>query len=505
MTPGNGPRPADDGDRYARRRRRHRAESSATRESTLPKDVALPTLMLGAVVFGSVLAIGCVHLIPLVVIAVLTFAAGIETLRRTIIWQGHFSIPTPSLLCAALAAYTLLQACPLPMGVLRAVAPSTADVWERCLLPLGHPGPSWATLSLDPGASVVEALKYAIYATVFTVASVLSSRRGASLGVATVFVSATLAALTTLAHGLAGATTVYGLYQPQFGAVAWHVGPLLNANNLAGYLNLGALSGLGLLLTHRPAAPRWVLGLGVALIIGVDVTSASRGGVLTLPLGVIALAVLTRRRLGVSHENRTGASSWLVLLAVAGGGLFAMLGGTYKTWDELYDKNLSKLEMMVWARPMILDHPVFGIGRGAFESVFPQYRTTPGNVVFTHAENFPAQWISEWGLPVGVFALAALAWTLVPSRLGVRKSALAAGAWSGVAAVLLQNMVDLALEIPAVCIALATVLGALWGNQHRQRARNGVEAPHPIRSRAFVVAVTGYSAIAALLIGRRSP
>ena len=49
-------------------------------------------------------------------------------------------------------------------------------------------------------------------------------------------------------------------------------------------------------------------------------------------------------------------------------------------------------------------------------------------------------------------AFAAFAWAFAPGRLGVRRSAAAAGGWVGVVILLLQNMFDLALEVPAVCI-----------------------------------------------------
>src|SRR6185369_6562531 len=107
--------------------------------------------------------------------------------------------------------------------------------------------------------------------------------------------------------------------------------------NLAGYLNLGALCGLGLLLEHRPILPRWLVGPGVAMIVGIDVTTASRGGVAALPIGVVALALLTRRRdANVAVGRRL--STWLMVLAVAGGAILAVLSGSREVWTELYDK-----------------------------------------------------------------------------------------------------------------------------------------------------------------------
>jgi hypothetical protein len=163
------------------------------------------------------------------------------------------------------------------------------------------------------------------------------------------------------------------------------------------------------------------------------------------------------------------AFPWLLLAAVGGGGILAFLGGTGATWHELYDKNLEKLEMIAWTKALIRDHPWLGIGRGAFETVFPAYRGTPGNVVFTHAENFPAQWISEWGMPVGGAAMGAFGWFFRPTTLAVRRSSIMAGGWIGAFVLLLQNLLDLALEVPAVSIALAVTLGSLWGDHKRRR------------------------------------
>ncbi len=433
-------------------------------------------LLLALGVVGSVLAVGSVHTGALLVVALVVLGALTLEIYAGLASPGarRPSLSLPAGILGALALYSLAQAVPLPFSLLRAVAPANADVWARALLPFGElDPPRWASLSLDPGASLIEALRWATYAAVFVTGASISARRGAAWGVALIFLSAVLAALTTVGHGLAGATKVFGLYQPVFRASSWHIGPLLNPNNLAGYLNLGALCGLGLMLTRRPPIPPWVVGIGVMLLVAVEVTSASRGGLLTLPIGVVALAILSRRPgssrgQGPRVDVRTAA---LLGAAVIGGVSLALLGGTRDLWSELYDKNLSKLEMILWARPMIHDHPWLGIGRGAFESVFPAYRVLAGSGTYTHAENFIAQWASEWGLPVTALALGGFGWAFLPGRLGVTRSAVAAGGWVGVAVVLLQNMVDLALEVPGVCIALVMVLGSLWGDGRRRGAR----------------------------------
>ncbi|MCC6557921.1 MAG: O-antigen ligase family protein [Polyangiaceae bacterium] len=467
------------GERRRARRARGAPEGSAWREPAT-------AWALAAAVAGSVLAVGGVHLPVLLVVAATVLAAvllsigagagraGIPGLRagggRGAQGVERLRAAAPAAVALALAGYTLLQAAPLPMAWLEAISPLNADIWARALMPLGEEAPRWASVSLDPGASVVEALRWAMYAGVFFAASAVASRRGAPFGVAVVFGSALLAAVTTLGHGLAGATKVFGLYEPRFAAAPWHVGPLLNPNNLAGYLNLGAFCGLGLFMMRRPLLPRWLVGVGVTTIVAVAVTSASRAGLGVLPIGTAIFAGLMWRRRARDDGRGAAPLRLKVLLAAAlGGGVsLALVSGSDAVWLELAERNASKIDLFTSLRPMLRDHLWLGIGRGAFESVYPAYRTSVGNVVFTHAENFVLQWVCEWGLPVAALALAVLAWAFWPSRMGVTRSAVVIGGWTGAAVTLGQNLFDLALEVPAVSIALAVVLGSLAGDTARR-------------------------------------
>jgi tetratricopeptide (TPR) repeat protein len=190
---------------------------------------------------------------------------------------------------------------------------------------------------------------------------------------------------------------------------------------------------------------------------------------MVLPLGVALFAVVQRAPAPDRGDTVSGrAFPWLLGAAVGGGMILAFLGGTAATWQELYDKNLEKLGMITSTKSLISDHLWLGIGRGAFESVFPAYRAGAGNIVFTHAENFPAQWMSEWGVPVGLAAMCAFAWFFRPSGMGLRRSSIAAGAWIGVFIVLVQNLLDLGLELPALSIAVAAALGSIWGDHKRR-------------------------------------
>jgi hypothetical protein len=431
--------------------------------------------VLWTVVVGSALALGAVHTPVLLVVFVVAVGGAIVAVGLPHGIAPRTLLFGPLGVVLALTVYTSTQILPLPIALLAQIAPGNADIWSRALTPFAEAGPRWASVSLDPGASSVEVIKWTTYAAVMLMATVIAKRRGAAQVALLVFVAGCAVALVTLAHGLAGATTVYGFYTPRNVPLPWHTSPFINPNNLAGYLNLASICGIGVLLSRRPLLPRAVVALGVATIVAVGVISASRGGVLVLPVGLVALAVMLRfgRESNDKASPLPSSTRGLLLLvgaAFAAGAVFAALGGTRETWAELYDKNLSKVRMLTWAKPMIWNHFWLGVGRGAFETVFPAYRTDSGSVVYTHPENFPAQWMTEWGVPVAIAAMLCLAWSLRPGVVP-RTSTVSTAMLVGVAVLLLQNLFDLGVEVPGVAVALAAMIGGLMGASLRARNR----------------------------------
>ncbi|WP_437673360.1 O-antigen ligase family protein [Sorangium sp. So ce131] len=487
---------------------RRRSAAARRRAPAPPSERAVPWL-LGATILGSVLAIGAVHTPTLAIVSLVTAVAAALSLRASARGADRQPYVTalPTLTLLALTAYTLLQAVPLPLSWLARVAPASADVWSRALMPLGEAAPRYGSLSLDPGATLVEATKSLTYAGVFVTAVFVGARHGARLGITLVFGSAFLAALTTIVHGLLGTTQVFGVYEPRFSVAAWHVGPLLNPNNLAGYLNLGVLSGVGLLLTSRPILPVWVTGVGLTAIVGVGIIASSRAGLLVLPLGLALFALLAWRRRKRMLSSRRGSSTatWLLSLAISGGALLAALATTNRTLAEVADDNINKLWLFYSTIPLLADHWLFGIGRGAFETVFPAYRQWPGNIVFTHPENFVLQWAAEWGVPVAAAALVALGIAFRPGKLALRASTAALGAWVGCMVLLAQNLLDLGLEVPGVSIALFATFGSLWGDAYRERPLREAPPDDPGSARrAWLLpacAAGSGAALVALMVG----
>lgn len=458
---------------------------------------------LGLTVVGSMLAVGSVH--PPWVIAFAAIAIATGTLAIVLGAIRARDLPPPAAILAALAGYTALQCTPLPVTWTAALSPHAAEVWLRAAAPLGDAPPAWAPLSIEPGATALEALKWLSYAAVFTAAARLASRRGPSLGLGLVFASAVGAALVALLHAATAAERLYGLYTPLAARPPWSLAPLLNPNNLAGYLNLGFFCGAGWLLTERRPGPRTLAALLAAITLAVSVLSASRGGLAALLLGLLLLVpVLWRSLRGVErHPRRRLVAAIPLVSAALTGALLFLLGTTPRVLRELVEETTGKLLLAAWTRPMIADHLWFGVGRGAYETAFPPYRAGAGHVVFQYAENFVVQWVAEWGAAVAPLALLGLAWTLRPGRLRAGRHPVTASAAVGMIALLAQNLVDLGLEVASLGFAVAAVLGSLWGAGRATDTRppDGEVEPRVTAPAVGLAALGGVALIAAAAFG----
>jgi len=376
------------------RRRLHRRRGKAEFQN------ALSDGLLALVLVGSVLAIGTVHIPTLMAVSAIALIGAVieaRALRR---------IPLPAIVLAVLSLISALQATSLPATLVKLLSPASANIWLRCLVPFGEPALRRFPLSLDPSASIAEALKWLTYAAVYIMATRARARRGSTWLAVLLFGSATLVSFITLLHGVADLPELYGLYHPDFVPGRWNVGPLLNSNNLAGYALLGLFTGGGLIVSGRSPLPRLAVMIGVGIITAALALSGSRAGVLSvLVVGTTALVWLMRGK-GAHISVRGvafGAAPLLIGIAVA------IALGDEGTAAGLATLDVErKVSVWVWSLPMIREHAFFGVGRGAFETGFQPYRGALAhdwaNVV-THAENFVLQWISEWGAPVGLCAV----------------------------------------------------------------------------------------------------
>jgi tetratricopeptide (TPR) repeat protein len=479
-------------------RRRRKRRRASFRQVTL-RELVLSGSPLVLVLLGSALPLGAIHVPVLLAVSVVAILAAVHAL----LGRGRriTGVPGVFIVIAGLALYTALQAIPIPLTLLTRLSPVAAQVWAHALDPVGQPAPWAASLTLDPGATWVEALKWWTYAAVFIAAGTFGLRYGAKWGAVVIFGVALVVALSTVGHGLLNAGRVFGIYTPTTGGRGWRIGPFINVNSLSGYLNLGLLAGVGVIASAAPPVPRWILSIGVAIVLGVSTTTGSRGGLGALVLALIVLLPMLRRARsaeGAGSSNDRYYTLIALALALVGGVVFAVIAATGKTMHLLADPSVRKLRMIEWAPAMMREFPWFGAGRGAFEGVFPAYKMGDSNTVYGYAENFVVQWVTEWGVPVALLVIVSLAWLLRPAAWGVGRTTAGAGLFAGFVALAVQNIVDLGLEIPGVAVLASAAMGVAWGDGAATREPRGAGGLVP-RIMAVMLVLVGVALFAPAL------
>lgn len=427
--------------------------------------------LLGGSVVGAAMALGGIHTSVLCVVGLLVGAAAVLAwwgAERVLVRHTATVVVVTGI---ALTAYTLLQAIPLPASLVAALSPHAAEIWSRALAPLHEAGPSWITLSLDPIATRIEVLRGTIYVAAFIAALKIASRRDGGVFLANaVILGGALMAVAAIAHASFGLTKVYCFYGVGERIDSRHVAPLLNPNHLAAYLNVAFAIALAAAVARDPSVPRAMSIGAVLLLAGTQLWVASRGGVLSMGIAIALVLWMSRSRVA---DRRATTVRTLPLLAVAIASLAMIVyGASHESVVELTDTDTGKLGAVYEMGRMIPKYVVFGAGRGAFESTFPEFRDGTTHATFTHPETILVQWPSEWGVVVAGAAAAALAFALWP-RASVVRSHASVGAWVALVVTGVHNLVDFSSEIPGVAIALAVCAAMVLGGapDHPPRTR----------------------------------
>lgn len=415
--------------------------------------------LFGALLPLSVLALG--SLLPAVLIVMAVLAA----IACALLWidpPERVSRAAKWLVVAwvLLLGFTLLQAVPLPASLVHFLAPANAEIWERSLSAFREPPPSWHPISVAPAATRLEVLRGVFYGSVFFAGlRIASERHGTTFVEAVVMVSGAALALVSLAHAALDAKTVFGFYRPReiYAYAPGRYGPLLNVNQLTAYLNAGACVALGTALSRRPAVPRTLVIAAAVLLAGTSVWGASRGGTASLTLGILLTVGLSFYARSKFPTARAEIAIPVVLLFAAAA--ITGLGVSEEARQDLASKDVSKVGAALNALALVPKSPIFGWGRGAFEAVFPSVRQSVEYVTFTNPENILVQWSTEWGLPVSVIAVGCIFLALRPGTV-LTAARPAIGAWVAIVVVVLHDLVDFHLEVPAV-MAVVAAAGAV--------------------------------------------
>lgn len=400
-------------------------------------------------------------------------------------WNRHLPATTAFLLAIG---WFLLQASGL-----------TPDAWDHPLwaearAALGGDGGSGA-ISLDPAASVDQAMRLLAYGAVFWLALHFcrSRRRSKQLLWAMVISGSAYAAYGVMVQ-FSGSNTILWFDKWAYENVV--TSTFVNRNNFATYAALVIVAAFGLLtrkadeavemgIMNRAGFVHILDNMGpqvFALIFALLVTgtalllSASRGGILSAAVGImvfLAGLVLYKRR-NVKHTIAFAGVvviSGLILLSFSGREVILRLN---QSSDDLSGRG------QVWAmtREAISERPWLGTGLGSFAEVAIRKRSDdmpPQASPFLRAHNGYLEMLLEGGIIGFSLMIAALAWVGGWCALGIVRrhedGVYPIIGLSALAVVATHAWVDFSLQIPAVAIVFAALVGI--GCAQSNRHRNG--------------------------------
>ncbi len=326
----------------------------------------------------------------------------------------------------------VLQIIPLPSRLIQILSPHAAAIHNS--VPSAVPGEleraGWLALSLAPGLSIEELIRYFFYVLfVYLIFKYVRTKKDIEIVILTMLLAALFQAFYGLLDLFGGPIKIYGLQRNY--RVSAAMGTFIDHDYFSGYLEMIFPLSLGFLLAkarffssnksltlkekiiwfgQEGLQKSLVLGL-ISVMIGLGIFFArSRSGIFIFGLTIFLMIIL------VSASSRKGERHakiiWTVLLAV----LFAAIligvrpiierfSGVAKTSQDrlVYYKNTLK---------MISDYPLSGMGFGTYVYAYPVYRKVFSDGHLSHAHNDYLELAAEEGL-LGGGALIAVAFGLV--------------------------------------------------------------------------------------------
>lgn len=372
------------------------------------------------------------------------------------------------------AAYSALQAVPLPLELLRALSPRAAEVWDAMRPDDASGGVGF--ISCAPHETATAAAGLAALAALCAVSLDLGReerhrRTLLWLGAAGPVVMLVVTVLQTLSQQSP-------LSDSLMRQNALLVSTFINPNHAGACWLVGLFAMAGLALTARDRGAQ-VQALGVALaLLGAVFFSTSNASVVAALAGsaLLSAAVWHLARRGVrergaapgeedalklARRSRTvslvllTATLPLALVAVKAPELAPRGAAVAKAWD------LKRATITEGA--LTIAHVAgLGLGRGAFAEGFPRYKQSPTAYRYIQPESLPVLLAVEWGVPAAVLYVLGWLWVAVSWARRLVSAAHAAALCAG-AALVLENLADFSLEALGVAFPLFIVLGAARG------------------------------------------
>lgn len=247
-------------------------------------------------------------------------------------------------------------------------------------------------------------------------------------------------------------------------------GALGNPNLLGSFMS-ASLPVFTALLLSRPIRRHikvLLISLVVLSTIFMIVISGTRASIIGLVSGTAMLLFLMYRQKMLSRRA-------LALAGACGLVAFAVVLSSMRSrFEDLSGEGgTSRVRLVIWsgALEMFAEEPLLGYGPGSFQIVFPSFRNPRYNLLGVshntlHAHSEYLEILTDLGL-VGVLLLAGLAWTVVRAFRKSPPDLVETGLASGIAALLAESSISVALRWPPGAFQLALFTGLLLAGRSR--------------------------------------
>jgi O-antigen ligase len=305
------------------------------------------------------------------------------------------------------------------------------------------------------------------------------------------------------ANALLKCIAVIGVLYAAYGLIAYSVSPgtvlwldnptmrgrvtstFVNRNSYATYAGIGLLVIAGLTfrfyrgtvlapggpLGHMIANFIAATGQGAALLVGAGaillaalLATLSRGGILAFAIGFLMLLFVSFARDRRSGKGLRDYTVFIILLVLAGCFVFGdSIAGRFMR-EGLDDAGrIAASKIILYS---ILDSPILGYGYGTFADVFPMFRDRSISVIgiLDKAHNTYLELFQGLGLVFGTLLILSVAILVLKcirgTALRAQNSTVPAVATAVACLVGVHALVDFSLQIQAVTLTFAAILGA---------------------------------------------
>ena len=272
-----------------------------------------------------------------------------------------------------------------------------------------------------------------------------------------------------LGHRILGFTEIYGLYAASPRSLLW--GPFVNANHTAEFLELSTFACLACAFQRDNILNRYGWLTGMLMCAAGAIATLSRGALVGLFAGGVLFAFL--RRLSVQDGTglrRSVAAAWGVGVVVLIVGIAAALGAGGLI-DRFKEGSLGDVRFQLWRDGLrvLAAHPA-GIGRGAFNHLYPVYRTVTSAafpITYAYLENHPLQLLVDSGWLLFAAVLVGVAVVVREIVRRGRRDRIEAAFLAGLFGLTAHSFLDFGLETLGVALPFAAILGTVLGRCHR--------------------------------------